>query len=305
MCANIPHAKKMMRSFYKYCESDEPLNKLLEYDQNIEELYTKLINLKKESAFFQYMIYFCGDNFYDNEGNKLSSNFPQDIQKMFDKSAKLSPDEFRLLWNKLMKWRESILEKLREYMFDALIPEDLQIQKYRHVINTLRNFSVRQFDDFTVLTTNYDLLLDRCNSFEWVDGFVFDGKNKLSKIWHNLWGSHPDHAYLLKIHGSINWQYRKNRLTIEKVSGVEERTKDRDVIIPPTLDDKDYTNTPFKELFKKFKEIIEATDLLVVIGYSFKDEQIKNIIKKQNRNGKLTVLVLSPDAVTQTLATFG
>ncbi|MCE2509302.1 MAG: hypothetical protein J4G04_08470 [Nitrosopumilaceae archaeon] len=44
-----------------------------------------------------------------------------------------------------------------------------------------------------------------------------------------------------------------------------------DILVAPTLEAKDYGDEPFPQLFKQCDAILSRTDVLVAIGYSFRD----------------------------------
>ena len=106
---------------------------------------------------------------------------------------------------------------------------------------------------------------------------------------------------LVKLHGSIHWQNvtsnkdkKDGRIHIQK--GEVAQNVDSMVIIRLTTNEKRYDDVPFDGLFAKFKEILDDVDLLVVVGYAFRDKQIRNAILKHVNENKLHVLVISPSA---------
>ena len=52
------------------------------------------------------------------------------------------------------------------------------------------------------------------------------------------------------------------------------------MMLPLTLKDKNYSLYPYNELFAKFKKIIADVNLCVVIGYTFRDSKILDIIRE-------------------------
>ena len=66
-------------------------------------------------------------------------------------------------------------------------------------------------------------------------------------------------------------------------------------MLPLTLKDKEYWRDPYKGMLAKFRQIIAEVDLCVVIGYTFRDQQILDIILEHLRDN-LHVLLLSPQA---------
>ena len=72
---------------------------------------------------------------------------------------------------------------------------------------------------------------------------------------------------------------------IVKESNVIHPPYDDGIFIAPTLDTKIYKNI-LKMLFQKFEDVIKDTHFLIVIGYSFRDERINNVIHNAIDSGK-------------------
>ena len=77
-----------------------------------------------------------------------------------------------------------------------------------------------------------------------------------------------------------------------------------DVMILPTPSKKDYSSQPFDKLYDQFMDIVEKSNLLVAIGYSFKDEGINDILKNQLEK-QLRILSIGPKAYDETAKAFG
>ena len=148
---------------------------------------------------------------------------------------------------------------------------------------------------FQIITTNYDQVIERYCDEDWelVNGFRFTTNLQLND-WRNKWGSDTDkpHLYLVKLHGSIAWQRESGKIVQTDVTG--RRTSDDDIMILPTLGPKYYEKSPFRELRDRFKEILSDIDVLVVIGFSYRDPEINGIIKNRLKGGMVVVSV-SPE----------
>lgn len=151
-----------------------------------------------------------------------------------------------------------------------------------------RNYPVEIF------TTNYDLLFEKSMEkfgIPFFDGFIgsvnpfflpesvdaeFDGTNEIScppKSWTRLW----------KIHGSINW-YKQN--SCEENDGIITRSsklkpkEEEELMIYPTRDK--YTQSrklPFIAFQDRLHRFISSGErLLIILGYSFSDEHLNEII---------------------------
>ena len=59
----------------------------------------------------------------------------------------------------------------------------------------------------------------------------------------------------------------------------------------PTPTEKNRTNAPFNELLARFNIILYNLDLLIVIGFSFRDETLRDMIKKKADDGMRVICV--------------
>lgn len=153
-------------------------------------------------------------------------------------------------------------------------------------------------DELRVFTTNYDTVMEtyaHMAGLEIVNGFTDGGH--LSMVWADNWNRSTDKPplYLVKLHGSVNW-YEDADENIVEAAGIPQRDADHDIMIAPTEGAKDYGRKPFPALMQRFKESLRDVDVLLVIGFSYRDEEIVNIIKDRLGNG-MALISFSPDAV--------
>jgi hypothetical protein len=107
---------------------------------------------------------------------------------------------------------------------------------------------------------------------------------------------------IYKLHGSISWQYSEsiNDLYNLKEIQISDTAKKEDfsfdsLMIYPIQTKKSYSlDLPYSELFRNFSKCLtESQNTLVVIGYSFLDEHINDIILTGLYNPNLTVIIHS------------
>ena len=90
-------------------------------------------------------------------------------------------------------------------------------------------------------------------------------------------------VYLYKIHGSVNWREsndaENNYFEIEEVVPSETKADGSVLIYPtPTKQDKSL-GSPYVDLFREFQnKLLEPHSVLFVIGYSFSDRHVNDII---------------------------
>lgn len=131
-----------------------------------------------------------------------------------------------------------------------------------------------------IVTTNYDNVLEICCEqlgVNLVNGFK---KTHLGyrRMWSGEWGGEENALHLVKLHGSITWQKDDND-AVQEIGSPGRRDTDRDVMIAPTLGEKDYTDDIFPALMSRFKKMLDETSLLVVVGFSFRDPEINRIFQ--------------------------
>lgn len=153
--------------------------------------------------------------------------------------------------------------------------------------------------EFRVFTTNYDLVVETYANgagFEIINGFK--PYHYRSGFWANIWdrGTDLPPLYLTKMHGSIYW-HRDADGKIVETGSVADVDVDSDIMIAPTMGAKDYNREPFAALIDRFKAAIREVDVLLVIGFSYRDDEIVNIIKNEMENG-MALISVSLDADT-------
>lgn len=118
---------------------------------------------------------------------------------------------------------------------------------------------------------------------------------------------------IYKLHGSISWQYAENINDLYNVKEVQisDTSKKEDIgfdsiMIYPIQTKKSYSlDLPYSELFRNFsKSLTETQNTLVVIGYSFIDEHINDIIRTGLYNPNLTLIIHSYSLINDTSPEF-
>lgn len=118
---------------------------------------------------------------------------------------------------------------------------------------------------------------------------------------------------IYKLHGSISWQYAENindlyNLKEIQISDSLNKSSCRydSLMIFPIQTKKSYSlDLPYSELFRYFsKSLTETQNTLVVIGYSFLDEHINDIIRTGLYNPNLTLIVHSYNLIDDTSPLF-
>lgn len=143
-----------------------------------------------------------------------------------------------------------------------------------------------------IFTTNYDLLTEQALEEEgclYFDGFIgarkafFDlGAVEDEKILHPRW------TRLWKIHGSINWRLDSNKNII--------RTYEKDanqsyLIYPSHLKYDQSRKMPYLAMLDRLKDfLMSPSSALFIVGYSFSDDHINDIILQSLRSNPTGII---------------
>lgn len=105
---------------------------------------------------------------------------------------------------------------------------------------------------------------------------------------------------IYKLHGSISWQYAESLKDLYNIKEIQisdtEKKEDfsfESLMIYPIQTKKSYSlDLPYSELFRNLsKSLSETQNTLVIIGYSFLDEHINDIIRTGLYNPNLTIII--------------
>lgn len=99
---------------------------------------------------------------------------------------------------------------------------------------------------------------------------------------------------LLKLHGSVDWEFRGERFTAETASKLDYYTPRQPGIIYGQRG-KLRADGPFLQLLEAFRQELNESSTLVAVGYSFGDSHINAILEGWlSRNVKRTVFIVDP-----------
>lgn len=198
---------------------------------------------------------------------------------------------------------DSLIKKIEKHIFNS-INISFESEDEQKVLAYYKTFyqklALRNKDNsrIRVFTTNNDLFnetaLDALN-IHYINGFS-GGLHRYFNpaIFNYTWSKRMDTSidkyepvenmvYLYKIHGSVNWRETKdagnNYFEIEEVVPSETEADGSVLIYPtPTKQDKSL-GSPYVDLFREFQnKLLEPHSVLFVIGYSFSDRHVNDII---------------------------
>jgi len=179
--------------------------------------------------------------------------------------------------SELITFEEKVCEKISEKL-NVRLPD--QETPY-HNLSTWIN-SIDRAIPIEIFTTNYDLLLEEALediSVPYFDGFVgsrkpfFDLKaieeNLIPLHWTRLW----------KIHGSINWFQTEEKGEKYVYRSTDVRKEEPKIIYPSHLKYEQSRKMPYLALIDQLNRFIrKKSSILIISGYSFRDEHLNNTI---------------------------
>ena len=202
---------------------------------------------------------------------------------------------------------QKILELIKEntnYSYDS---KDL---KHGALLNFLSSLSGKDGNKFSVITTNYDVLIEEAaaeNNFVIFDGFNF---TPLPKFDSNMfeWNlvkevpnvntrevEYKDKTFnLVKIHGSLTWERQENGSIIRKSKDSITGTNNMVMVFPSSDKFAQSYQEPYFELFTKFQELIKRPNtLLISSGFSFADDHISKMVTQALKNNSSLKLLVT------------
>lgn len=200
---------------------------------------------------------------------------------------------------------KNLVSEIEEIIFNKL-NVSFALDKGIKVLSTYKTFyqkiALRNKDlsRINVFTTNNDLFnetaLDSLN-IHYINGFT-GGINKYFNpaLFNYTYSKRMDTSidkfepvenmiYLYKIHGSINWIEEQEDESSNNYFNIKEvypplKKGDNNVMIYPTPTKQNKSlGSPYIDLFREFQhKLLEPNGVLFVIGYSFSDEHVNDII---------------------------
>lgn len=160
------------------------------------------------------------------------------------------------------------------------------IDQYKPVLDLLHSSENIVLNVFSL---NYDLVLEKV--FNTATSRVLDNgfsektiDNQLIKYWAADFANDQNKTKinLYKLHGSIDWVYKKESESIVMKENIYDN---QEPLIIYGSSTKMLSFDPFLFFLSKFREYLEKSTVFIVIGYSFHDKYINNMLIQQvNQN---------------------
>jgi len=303
------HPPDSIKDFQHDSSSYQLFHKLLDFYTmekgyvDIEDIYTKLryfwddlkdINVTDDNLRFLFFYFFPTYIGFEKERVQLMSDFDQKLVEQ-PKLRETVSFLMRVIESQIheLYWRYPSVEQLRN--FDSLFS-----------LPFIENFNIQPAET-TIFTTNYDLAIEDyfnlcCGEDTFEDGF---NKEERFQIFHPDRFSTTKKIRLYKLHGSIDrctFKGDESRIIKleERKSYFENSYRGRHLgkryLIYPIKNKVDYKIEQVG-LFEmsEFEKHLKQTDLFIAVGFSFRDDRIREtIIKKLPVSSN--VFIFSPSA---------
>lgn len=267
----MPTTKAFKTQMMKKCGGKQEWVNMLDSCEDIEEVLTTVMEI---TSFLK-----------TRGGRHLESHHPQ-IKETF----------------KSMKSFENIIkhEVHEAYSWNA---------RYNAVLDSVLGSwldLIKEFgQDINIFTTNYDRSVEEhCSNLgqPFKDGFEPDRTSDYMR-WTGMREDGGQYALnmgysvppvlLFKLHGSLGWKYHAShgpvRVNYEKKSSDPNQ---RDLLIYPSMSPKtEEAAEPYATIFDRFHKRLMSSDACIVVGFSFRDEQIRDKFVEFVRQGKKLVVV--------------
>ena len=224
---------------------------------------------------------------------------------------------------------KGLIEKIESVIYDKLTPDlatdqiteisKKVLDNYKRLYSKVTNRN-KDLSRINVFTTNNDLFnetaLDGLN-IHYINGFSGGLKKYFNPAFFNYTFSKRmdtslekfepvnNIVYLYKIHGSVNWvedsSNANSYFNIRELTEIEKNYNGKAMIYPTPLKQNKSLGSPYVDLFREFQhKLLEPNSVLFVIGYSFNDEHINDIIYRSLvTNSSLILCIVNQLDVTQ------
>lgn len=227
---------------------------------------------------------------FDIAGIDVKLKFNKNLEKMLETMGAISVAS---IVKQIDSGIDEKINKVQKYIRNKII-EGLH---GKEVLNFYRNFYVKTVTQgrkypINIFTTNYDLYNEQALdnlSFPYNNGFVGTYKRSFNpasykyayvedmNLSKNIWERVPNFYNLYKIHGSISWIKKENKINEIDYNHIDD--KDTVMIYPTPLKDRTTLMTPYSDLFRAMEiALLKKNSVLITLGYSFADDHINRLI---------------------------
>ncbi len=192
---------------------------------------------------------------------------------------------------------ESFTTYTRERCFElyGTQPDPAQVRELYEPL--LRTVSADK-QPVALFTTNYDPVTDELMGLAQLLRFpTYDGFDRTG-WWHpSGYGASESGLDIYRLHGSMSWVMQGNRIKNTRDYSLR-RGKTEHLLIYPGYkgDPASGAHDVYAYAHKAFRDTLLASDVLIAIGFSFRDEHINQAVANAlKKNDKLRLVILNPE----------
>ena len=226
-------------------------------------------------------------------------DFVMVLRQLIDREYIIPPPLVGNWNNKIIGWEiqnEDVFLEFLRFVTELLINKWTKFEedKAEELIAPFREL-IQSPDDFKldIFTLNYDVVWEHCLNSD-TERLIENGFS--ARKWTGVFDdeNYPSKLLISKLHGSIDWYFDSEA---EQVLLSEEPVSEPTIIFGSS--NKMQSFDPFISLLSRFRQRLQTSILYVIIGYSFQDRYINNILI-QSLSSKLagTAIVVDPSAWT-------
>ena len=232
---------------------------------------------------------------YNNNNNNIGSSSTNTHQHINKHVTGLQNDTK----SEVKRIKSIVYRKLQHF------DKDKAYDLYKNLITEIK----KEFNNCSICysTANYDLTLDSAldneRDFTAETGIIDANYGFINKRGRSLYNSNTDydwpsdHIEYLKVHGSLDWHpAATNGECVKSGSSVNPENPDDMVILYPGFKGIP-SKEPFISLHNKLEERLKSSDIVIVIGFAFRDPYINSIFEnaiKQTPNKKYILINPTP-----------
>ena len=224
-------------------------------------------------------------------------DFVMILRQLIDREYIIPPPLVGNWNNKIIGWEiqnEDVFLEFLGFVTELLINKWTKYEenKAQELIAPFREL-IQSPDDFKldIFTLNYDVVWEHCLNSD-TERLIENGFS--ARRWTGVFDdeNYPSKLLISKLHGSVDWYFDSET---EQVLLSDEPVSEPTIIFGSS--NKMQSFDPFISLLSRFRQRLQTSSLYIIIGYSFQDRYINNILI-QSLSSKLasTAIVVDPSA---------
>lgn len=227
---------------------------------------------------------------FEVANKKLKSEYNNNLESMLDFLIAAQ------MVNDIIHIDDNISEKIRvvkKFIKDKIVSG----LSCKEVLDTYKCFYLKcirhtRKNPINIFTTNYDMYNEQALDdlgFFYNNGFTGTYNRRFNPISYNyayvenmnlnkdVWDRIANFFNLYKIHGSINWISKDEKIYEKSISEINDN--DTVMIYPTPLKDRTTLMTPYSDLLRTMQQsFMKPNSILISLGYSFSDSHINRIV---------------------------